>query len=243
MRAFVLASISSFVLATSAGAAPSWSLISFAATPQSAPAVVAATDRLMASEVGKKFPGQLLLLAAVADGANPSTHSFVPVYKSAKDREQFVQRMQRDPAWQEFLSSLTLATNPVSNVLYRTLKTWGDVNEGDVVWMVHAFQVEDPGKFLAAVDGFLASKTGKKFPGQVHLSSVVAGGLTKTTHVISVGYKSEAEMDAWLDTRDASEDWAAYQAASRPAARFLGSNLSRTVKTWGPAKLEELTAR
>ena len=243
MRHLGFAVIASFLFSHAAAAAPSWSAISFATTPQSAPAVVAAADKLMNSEVGKKFPGQLLLLANTVDGDNPATHSFIPVYKSAKDREEFVQRMQADRAWNEFLATLTLATEPVAQVLYRTLKSWGDVKDSDRVWMIHAFAVSDPAKFLAAIDTLMASKTGKKHPGQVHLSSVVAGGISPVTHVVSVGYSSEAEMDAWLDVRDPTSDWAAFLEASQPTGDYLGSNMSRTIKTWGSASLEELTAR
>lgn len=232
-----------FLLGQTASAAPSWSIIAFSMTPQNAPAVLAAADKLMSSKVGEKFPGRLLLQANVADGNSPATHSFVPVYKSAKDREEFVQRMQRDPAWQQFLSTMTLATEPVSQTLYRTLKSWGNVSDSDQVWMAHSFGVSDPPGFLAAIDAFMASKTGKKFPGQVHLSSVVAGGLTPVTHVISVGYTSEAEMDSWLDVRDASADWTTYVQASNPTGEFLGSAMARDMKAWGPASLEELTAR
>jgi len=244
MRRLCFAAIGlSFLLGQAAAAAPSWSIIAFSTTAQNAPAVLAAADELMSSEVGKKFPGRLLLQASVANGNSPATHSFVPIYESAKDREEFVQRMQRDPAWQQFLGTMTLATQPVSQTLYRTLKSWGKVSDDDRVWMAHAFNVSDPPAFVAAVDAFLASKTGQKHPGQVHLSSVAAGGLTPVTHVISVGYTSEAEMDAWLDVRDASADWTTYLGASRPTGEYLGSTLSRDLKAWGPASLEELTAR
>ena len=39
------------------------------------------------------FPGKLLLQANVADGGNPATHTFVPIYKSAAEREKFVQSL------------------------------------------------------------------------------------------------------------------------------------------------------
>ena len=89
----------------------------------------------------------------------------------------------------------------------------------------------------------MASPTGKKFPGQVYLSAVVAGGITPVTHLISAGYDSEAEMEAWTATRDASADWATYLKASRKAAEYLGSSLSRDLKSWGPATLSSLAGR
>lgn len=73
-----------------------------------------------------------------------------------------------------------------------------------------------------------------------YLSAVVAGGMSPVTHVISVGYDSEAEMDAWLEVRNASDDWAAYVAASEPLGEYLGASLFRDLKSWGSASLESI---
>jgi hypothetical protein len=63
------------------------------------------------------------------------------------------------------------------------------------------------------------------------------------THVISVGYASEAEMEAWEEMRDASADWAAYLAASEPTGDYLGASLARDLKIWGPASLKDLAEK
>jgi hypothetical protein len=224
-----------------AAALPSWSSIGFRATPQNAPKILAAADKLMSSPIGKEFPGRLLLQVHVADGDNPATHSFVPIYKSSAEREAFAQKMQADPAWTEFLATMTQSSEPVSQVLYRTLKSWGDVADTDHVWVAFAFTVRDPMAFVAAIDKFMASETGKRFPGQVHLSGVVAGGLNPVTHTVSVGYVSEAEMEAWADSLLGNADWAAYLEVSRGVADMLGANLVRDLKAWGPASLKDLT--
>lgn len=224
-----------------AAAAATWSNIGFATTAASAPKIAAAADQMMASPAGKQFPGQLLLMQNVADGDDPATHAFVPIYESAAQREAFVQKLQADPAWATFLGVLTAESQPGGTVMYRTLKSWGNVEDSDVVWMIHYFDVSDPAAFLAALDAFRASETGKNFAGQVHVSAVVAGGRSPVSHVISVGYASEAEMEAWAEKRSASADWAAYIAASGPAAEYLGGSLSRTLKVWGSATLEQLT--
>jgi hypothetical protein len=102
--------------------------------------------------------------------------------------------------------------------------------------------VSDQAKFSAALDALMTSDLGKKFPGQVHLSAVVAGGMTPVSHVISVGYASEAEIEAWFAVRDPSPDWAAYQDTSDPVTDYLGGSLARQVKSWGPAKMQDLVA-
>jgi hypothetical protein len=154
-----------------------------------------------------------------------------------------VQKLQADPAWNTFLDEMTKLRQPVSTTLYRTVKSWGDIVDTDHVWMGHAFQVSDEPAFLAAIEKLMASPTGKKFPGQVYLSEVVAGGITPVTHLISVGFASEAEMESWNATRDASADWATYLKASRKAAVYLGGNLSRDLKSWGPATLKDLASK
>jgi len=225
-----------------AGAQTNWSAIGVTVTPENAPQVIAATDALMSSAVGKEFPGKLLFQIEVADGAAPATHTFVPIYKSAAEREAFVTKLQADPAWATFQAAMTKVSQPASTVLYRVVKSWGEIVDTDHVWIGHAFHVKDVPAFLAALNKLMASPTNKNFPGQVYLSEVVAGGITPDTHLISVGFDSEAEMEAWNATRDASPDWATYLKASRSAADYLGANLSRDLKWWGPASLSDMAS-
>jgi hypothetical protein len=243
MKRIGLTALGLLLLSHTASAEPTWSAISFSTTAPNVPQVVAAADTLMASTAGKTFPGKLLLQAEVADGASPATHTFVPIYKTAAERETFVQQLQADPAWNTFLGDMAKLTQPVSTTLYSTVQSWGDRADTDHVWMGYAFHVTDPAAFQAAINKLMASPTGKKFPGQVYLSAVEAGGITPVTHLISVGFASEAEMAAWNATRDASADWAAYLKESRKAAEFLGANLSRDLKSWGDASLNSLAGK
>jgi hypothetical protein len=235
--------ILSLLLAQASGAEPWWAQLSLSTSAANAPKVVAAADAFMSSEVGKTFPGRLLLQANVADGSNPATHTFVPIYKSAADREAFVQSLQGNAAWAQFQAALADLGEPGGQVLYRNLARWGDINDTDDVWMAHAFQVEDPAAFAAAVDAFLKSPTGQKFPGQVYLSAVVAGGMTPVTHVISVGYDSVLEMAEWLPVRNGSSDWATYQPASDEVSTYLGGSLASDVKSWGPATMKDIAGQ
>lgn len=228
------------LLGGTATAEPVWSAISISTTPSKAPAVLAATDKLMASAVGKEFPGRLLLQESVADGNDPTTHVFVPIYKTVADREAFGEKAQQHPAYLEFLATMEANTEPGGTVLYSVVKSWGDISDTDDVWFAFYFDVSDPAAFLAAIEKFLASETGKKFPGQVYLSAVVAGGLSQISHVISVGYASQTEQAAWVASIQGTADWAAYMQATQPISELLGSTLSNTAKTWGPATLKQL---
>jgi hypothetical protein len=228
------------LLVAQAAAATTWSLISFTATPANAPQVLAAIDKLMSSPAGKEFPGRLLFQTHVADGDNPATHSVAPIYASSAQREAYVEKLQTDPAWAAFQTSMTQLSQPVSTVLYRTVKSWGTVEDTDKVWASYAFTVKDPVKFTGALDTFMKSAKGKAFPGQVHLSEVVAGGISPVSHLISVGFASEAEMETWNGSLAGNADWNAYMTASQGSSEYLGANLVRDLKTWGPASLKDL---
>ena len=226
---------------SNAATAATWSIISISVEPQNVAAVTEAADALMSSEVGKEFSGRLFLQVNVADGDSPATHSFVPVYNTAAEREAFAAKLQADPAWATFQKTMTAKSDPVSNVMYRTMQRWGDISDDDVVWRLHLFDVRDPAAFSSALDTFLKSETGKKFPGQVFLSGVVAGGISPVSHVISVGQASEAAIEEWEKSLGDNADWAAYLDTSQKAAEYLGNNMVRTVKTWGTS-LDEVTA-
>jgi len=241
MKTIGLALVGLLFLGQAAAASPTWSAIGFTTTPENAPKVIKATDKLMDSEIMKEFPGLLLLQVHVADGDNPATHSFVPLYKSAADREALAQKLMGDDAWKDFQERMTELTEPVSNVMYVTLKSWGEIVDTDHVWMVYPFAVSDPPALLAALEKFMASKTGKKFPGQVHLEGIIAGGMSPVTHSIGVGYASEAEMETWRDSLAGNADWAAYLKASRASAQLLGASMIRDIKSWGSLSLKDVS--
>jgi hypothetical protein len=224
-----------------AAAQASWSTIGFTAPPQNTAALIAAADKMMASPTGQEFPGQLLLQVSVADGDHPATHSWVPVYESAGQREAWGAKLRASAVWPEFLWTIQQLSDPGGTTLYRTVLSGGNIDDTDTVWAAHSFRVDDPAAFIAAVKQFMASPTGQKFPGQVYVSSVVAGGITPVTTLISVGYASEAEMEAWTATRNGTADWATYLEASGKVSEFLGTSLARTLKRWGSATLSQLT--
>lgn len=228
------------LLFSHAASAATWSIISISVAPGNAPAVVQAMDTLMNSKAGKEFPGRLFLQTNVADGDDPSTHGIVPIYNTAADREKFVSKLQADPAWATFQGTLAALSDPVSSVMYRTVQRWGDISDDDIVWRLHFFDVADPAAFLSALDTFLNSKAGKKFKGQVFLSTVVAGGLSPVSHAISVGQVSEAAVEEWEMSLQGDDDWAKYLEASEAAAEYLGNNMVRTLRTWG-ASLDDVT--
>jgi hypothetical protein len=226
------------LLAHGASAAPNWQVTSFSVEPQNLAKVMAATDALLSSSVGKTLPGTVSLMVNLIDGNDPSTHSFITAFDSIAEREAFFQKLQADDAWGQFMDVFTPVTNPGGTSRMTFLKSWGEDSDKDVVWQIHAFTVTDDAAFADALDAFLASDAGKDFPGQVHLSAVSAAGMTDVTHLISVGFESEAEAETWGDGVNTTSDWAAYLDVSGKASDFGGTYLIRSLKTWGAPKAE-----
>lgn len=238
-----LAAATALFVAQTSAADPTFHLTGFALNPGANVAdVVTATDQFLASEIGQQRPGRLLLVANLADGDNPATHGFAILNKSAASGEAFSQKLIGDPAGAQFQGALAKLGTVTSQVRHRTIKSWGDISDQDVVWLGVALRVTDVPAFLAARDRYQASETGKKFPGQGHVSAIVAAGASPVTHVISVGYASEAEMESWGSVNRASADWQAYQTALQGNAEVLGFTLSRVVKAWGPATMKDVAA-
>jgi len=230
------------MVATLASAGGTWSGLSVAVPAGKTGELVAATDKLMASEVAKQFPGRLLLQMSVANGNNPSTHTFVPIYTSATSGEAWVAQLRASPAYKQFLATLAELGQGTVSARYRVLKSWGEISNSDKVWLGHAFDVKDSKAFAAAIEKFRASATGKKQPSQVHLSQVIAAGMTPMSHLVTVGYASEAEMETAQLSLTGDSDWQALLDAVNESAEHLGSSMSRTVKAWGTASMQSVLA-
>jgi hypothetical protein len=220
------------LLAGSARAAENWQALGFTTTPKNLPQLIAATDAFMASDAGKALPGTLSLLAAEIDGGDPATHSFISSMESFAAREKWVASLEGNADWIALRDAYFDLVQPGGTSRMVFVKSWGE-GANDVVWHLFGLEVSDAAKYLGAMDALMASETGKKFPGSLYLSSVAAAGMSSVTHVVSVGYESEAEAEAWNDVMLQSADWATFQAATDPVSKNAGAWVLRTLKTWG----------
>jgi hypothetical protein len=221
------------LMATAAFASPMWESFGVTAKPMDAEKIAAATDKFMNSPEGKKFPGKMFLMANQGNGADPTTHSWVLLYNSAADAETWGNSLQGSKAWTDFMNAVVPISTPTADVRYKLLKSWGTADDATTVWQGHMIKASNPAAVVAAMDKWFASAKGKQFPGEAYLSAPVAAGLSPVTHFISVGYKSEAEMEAWTDGEEGDPDYAAFIKEVSSAADYLGGTLSREVKEWG----------
>lgn len=229
------------VVAPLAAAAPGSQLITFNVAPGNAPKLVAAFDQYYASSAGQKFKGRATLSAHVADGADPATHSLLLQFHSQAEQETYTKAVTDDPARKQLLDTIAGLGTMVYTGRSRAIRSWGEVSDSDTVWTTIVLTVSDPAGFNAALDAWLASPGGKKFPGQGHLSAITAGGAGTATHVVSLGYASMAEMEAYQDSLVGNPEYAAMQAAMGKASMRVGTYLGQDVKSWGPATRKSFT--
>jgi hypothetical protein len=162
--------------------------------------------------------------------------------KSAAEGEAVNAKLYADPAWAAFQTAFDADGKITSGVRLRTIDSYGDINDTDSVWVGVLLRITDVPKYLAARNRYRATETGKKFPGQVHLNAIVAGGASPATHAIHIGYASEAEWESAMQTSASSADWQTFQAEVRDISQVLGTSAHRLVKAWG-APLKDVVGR
>jgi hypothetical protein len=231
MKRTALLAIGLLMVSTSATAGPNWTSIGLNISLQDAPKVQAALDDLMKS-TGSGLTGNVSLMANVAGGA--TSHSIISSFDSRAAREAWLTKMRASKAWAKYVKTTAGMTSPGETSRMDFVDDWGTDNaDATVLWEMHAFTVTDPGAFLAALEALQASDAGKAAGAQVYLSAVGAAGLAPATHVISVGYKSEAHAEASSAALNETEAWATYLEASGEAGTFEGTFVLQTVSTWG----------
>ena len=239
----IISGIALLALAHSASARPTWTTTSLQIAPTQAAAFVAAFDNLMNSSAGKKLPGRITLRGHLADGPDPASLSIVALFESAAQAEAFTATLRADPAYGEFLSAIaTTVAQPGQTIRGVILKSWGELSDTDTVWINHFFTVNDLPAMMNAMEAYRATATGKSAPGQTHLSQIVAGGLDSPSHIVSIGYASQAEMEKTIDGNIGNPDLQALLTALGQASDYRGATLQVETKAWGNASVEDVTA-
>jgi len=219
-----------------AHAAPGWDVTSFATSPSNAPKLVAAIDEWMDAS-GAEYPGQVTLNFNEADGSDPATHTIIATFPSVATAEAYTQKVQTNEkmaaGWAKLMSVFEAHTTPVQTTRGTFIRNWGEIDPADSVWMHHMVTATDASAVVAALDRWMNSATGRKAPGQVHLSSVAAGGMGAPSHIVSIGYASQAEAETWQDSLSGNKDYQTFLTEISKATEYHGANLAIRVKSWG----------
>lgn len=232
-----------FSINLTAAAAPGWLATGLTVMPQNAPKVVEALDALFSSKVGRKLPGRVVLRVNLADGTNPETHTIVSLFRSAAESEAYRAELMADPAWGEFMAKMSELNESAGSTMRGIIGyNSGERADSDVVWVNHYVTVSEPAVLLSAMRSYSQSATGQAAPGQVHLSAVTAGGLGSASHIISVGWASEAEWEGEIERTMGNPQWGALIRTMRAVSEYHGATLQRDIKSWGKASVEDVTA-
>jgi hypothetical protein len=239
----IVSGIALLALAHGAAARPTWTTTSLQIPPTQVAKFVAAFDKLMSSKAGKQFAGRITLRAHLADGPDPASHSVVALSESAAQAEANTAALSADPEFGTFLSAVaTAVAQPGQTLRGIVLQSWGDLSDADTVWINHFLTVDDLPAVMNAMNAYRETATGKNAPGQTHLSQIQAGGLDSPSHVISIAYASQAEMEQYLDGNVGNPDLQALLAALNAASDYRGATLQVEMKAWGNASIEDVTA-
>ena len=168
--------------------------------PESAANIVLATDNLMGSSYAKEnFKGSLHLNTWIANGNDLTTHTFAVLQPSLTDHLNWNLSLQESEEGSAFLSILRDNSTALSERVNSFIQTYGNPSNEDVFWIVHEFAAKpsDLEKIINA-HGKMDKGTKDDFPGQYGLSAV-AFGSGEVTHLLTVGYKSMAELESWED--------------------------------------------
>lgn len=231
MNRIALLTLSLLMISTAATAGQNWTTIGLDISLKDAPKVQAALDDLMKS-ASSDLTGNVSLMANVAGGA--TSHSIISAFDSRAAREAWLTKLRSGKAWAKYVKTTAGMTSPGDTARMDVVSSSGSDNAGaDVVWEMHVFSVSDPAAFLAALEALQATDAGKATGSQVYLSTVGAAGLVSASHVISVGFKSEAHAETATEALNATQAWSDYQAASAAAGTYQGTFVLRTLATWG----------
>ena len=229
MRTKILATIIAVAMCTHVYAAPSFKTYDLAVPLTKQSAIVEATNKFMATDIGKSYKGSLHLNAYLANGMNPATHSFVLLMDSMADIAAWEDGLVGNQDIMEFWGALEANSTPVSEYMGSLVKTWGDISNDDRVWQVTRFYSNDPMTMLSSMDAMFA-KTGKKFPGQTAIHSMGIGNRNGanngfSTHMLVNGFESVAEMEEWMNYINTQPAWAEFLGAVRSSTTWQGTEL------------------
>lgn len=184
---------------------------------------------------GKKSKNRILLQSHVADGANPATHSFVAMFSSVAENEEFSNMVQEEgmEEWMAFLEKVTPVSSVVSSSRSTVIRSYGDISDDNDVWIVHALTAGNAPSVVQAMDAWMNSPTGKKFPGELHLMGTVAGGIGAPSHLVAIGFESQAQMAEWNEVAAPSADLGRLLSSLNALTEYHGANMLMTIGAWG----------
>lgn len=218
------------LLTSSLGFASTWSVYEVQVKQSDAPAVAAALDKFMKSDVAKSMPGGVHLNATLFGGTNNATHAFVLLFSDLATQLEWQASVPTTEAGQEFGAAMDVLATPVASYTNSLIKVWGTPSNSDRFHQVTRFYTTDPLAVLAAQEKLMSDPSMANFPGQVGLSQTAIGNRlgangAYSTHVFTVGFETVKEMEDWGNYLNTQPAWAEYLQTMSGFADFMGTEL------------------
>lgn len=131
------------LVADSAIAAPAWQVTSFTTSVENAPKIAAAVDKLVASPVGKEFPGHLFMQARIADGADPATSGRrgeklvesrgEPGGVAGAEADTWRNKASKTADWSALIDGFNKNSEFLGSIEVREVKEWGSASVSSIV--------------------------------------------------------------------------------------------------------------
>ena len=219
--------------------APVWTEYMFKVdNPDSAAKIIAAADAFMASDYSKEsFKGSVHLNTYMANGDNQATHAFAVLQPSLEEHANWT-TSNADPnneAASEFFKIYRENSEPVTERINTFLSTFGTPSNNDRVWMLHQMKVKpsDYQKVIKACEN-LDRAIKDSFPGQFGVSEATVGG-DEVNLLLTVGFESVAEMEAWEDSSERAKTVAPFLRALDSVVDWKGSTMVVNTRVYDSA--------
>ena len=170
--------------------------------------VVAAMSAFAQSECRKSMPTAIRVMAESWNGTEAPTHSVIFNFTDAKSITETFGKMQQCRAAGNLMAVLKEHTQPVSQLLLRTLHTGGDYTK-DTTYVVWQTNVTDEATYVAAYKKLMeAQEKAGLVKGAYGLWRIQGGADSNVTHMAFSGAK---DLETLLENGTPSKAFAEFQ--------------------------------
>ena len=217
-----------------------WIDYSWQVAPKDEKRFMTAFEKFRASPAFKQFKGKIWFNVNVADGTDPSTHSFATVYESVEEFETLSARLAQDEDWNKFRRGLDAAGDLISTTTYMHVKGYGDHPKDKSAFMGSVAQVTNPPAYLSALDKLMNASYMKDLPGALDVWQIVAGGPPGATHLIVFGYDRFSEGTNFTGKMSSNPQFMASMAGLGKYRTLLGTVWTSTPAKFGPGQISNI---
>lgn len=226
-----------FLISLNVSALPTWNALEVEVKPGKYEELQSGLDDLMNSPLGKMFPGSVELNWHLNNGENPATHGIINLFPSMVASNEWGAAFWSPEATstrEKWIETLNSTTDVVRDMSFIQIANWQpDANSQDYPYVEYVpMQTTDTRVVIQALNKFIKTSDGQKFPGLVSLHQCNYCGESDTNSALIVQFKNVQDLENWYEITLNSNDFAIYLSEVRESATFLGNSLVLVLNTW-----------